>query len=137
VFRDHLDHCEVWHVGGNNDKGVDIIAVRGNDEHILIQVKKQNDMNKNKGFEVVSCMIGASHFYAHENGISLSSIKNIIITTAKGFSKRAIQIADAALYVSQLKVDLWNKTHIQELLQAHPPRDQTPWVEALRQLKIH
>jgi hypothetical protein len=49
-----MGDCEVVHLGGRKDGGIDIKAVRGDGRTTLIQVKRRSDFGRREGVQVIS-----------------------------------------------------------------------------------
>ncbi|MEO5361717.1 MAG: restriction endonuclease [Nitrospirota bacterium] len=82
-LRDVYDNCTVLHVGGTDDGGIDLKLIHVDGSCSLVQVKRRSDLNGREGVEVVRSLNGV----LFQEGIP----KGMIITTAKAFTKRAIE----------------------------------------------
>ncbi len=79
VFHDYFD-CEVRHVGGSNDGGVDLILIRG-DKEVLVQVKRRQHPHHVESVSLIRELIGA---------MVLSQVNSaIFVSTAEAFSPSA------------------------------------------------
>lgn len=83
VYRDYYD-CEVRHVGGPNDHGVDVFAIICN-EPFLIQVKRRASSTSIESVRTVREFIGT----LVEHGAS----RGHIVTTASAFSRNAKELS--------------------------------------------
>jgi len=84
VFKDFFN-CEAIHVGGTNDKGIDVILING-DSQCAIQVKRRANISKTESVKNIREFLGAM--------VLNSYIKGIFVTTAHKFSQQAIIAAD-------------------------------------------
>lgn len=80
-FEDFFGHCEVLHVGGSGDGGIDLKIILNKKDTILVQVKRRFDITKNEGPQVVRELNGVLF---REN-----IPKGIVVTTSKGFTDKA------------------------------------------------
>ena len=83
VMKDHFSECEVIHVGGTGDMGVDLKLVRNDLETILVQIKRREDLSSNEGVKVVRELNGV----LFREGLA----QGMVVTTRKGFTKGAIK----------------------------------------------
>ncbi|MBR9972444.1 restriction endonuclease [Magnetospirillum sulfuroxidans] len=119
-LRDAYSPCEVRHVGGSGDGGVDIILVTSSSEKYLVQVKRRADLSKKEGVSAVREL----------NGVLFreGECKGIVITTASGFTKSAksetnIKTPTVGVY----KVDLFDIADVVRLLGLDARPNKKPW----------
>jgi restriction system protein len=86
IFADHLD-CEVKHVGGPGDGGIDLLLIRG-DVESAIQVKRRANITKSEPVSSIREFLGAMLLGGHRRGI--------FVSTAAKFSPPAIDAATKA-----------------------------------------
>jgi restriction system protein len=81
--RSAFGPCEVVHVGGTGDGGVDLNLIQNDKTTFLVQVKRRSNLSKHEGVQVVREL----------NGVLFreGAAKGMIITTASGFTKAAFQ----------------------------------------------
>lgn len=84
VLSDYMD-CEVKALGGTKDGGIDALAILGENEKIIIQIKWREKKNGAEGISVVREVGGTLLARKIPNGL--------IISTRKKFSKPAIKEA--------------------------------------------
>lgn len=85
VLSDFLD-CEVLTFGGTKDKGIDAIAIKGNNEKILVQIKWRENKPNSEAVSTVREVAGTLLARGIPNGL--------IISTRKKFSKDAVTEAE-------------------------------------------
>jgi hypothetical protein len=78
--------CDVRHVGGTGDDGIDLIAVI-RDEPVLIQVKRRQDRHSVEGVDVVKLLFASAFAKGARAGM--------VVTTAKRFSRPARKWVDS------------------------------------------
>ena len=86
VFSDFMD-CEAIHVGGPNDKGIDVVLIKGERQYV-IQVKRRSSNNATEAVSGIREFLGAM--------VLRNSLKGIFVSTAKRFSKQATISAQQA-----------------------------------------
>lgn len=84
ILKDYLD-CEVLAVGGVKDKGIDALAIHGNDTKMIIQIKWRQNQSRSESVSVVREVAGTL--------LARKIPKGFIITTRKKFSNDAIKEA--------------------------------------------
>jgi hypothetical protein len=82
IFRDYYGATEVKHLGGNDDRGLDVLAVIADRTH-LIQVKRRTDGTA-EGVRTVRDLIGAYTLNHKKIGTAFHAAH--IMTTAPRFS---------------------------------------------------
>lgn len=80
-FRLNYGPCDVIHLGGTGDGGVDLKLVLGDKTRYLIQVKRRSDLNSTEGVGVVRELNGV----LFREGCA----KGMVVTTAKKYSQAA------------------------------------------------
>ncbi|WP_159078674.1 restriction endonuclease, partial [Klebsiella aerogenes] len=53
IFKANYRHCEVKHVGGPGDLGIDVLFIDDNDTKRLIQVKRREHPKRAEGFSTL------------------------------------------------------------------------------------
>lgn len=97
IFKANYQQCEVVHVGGPGDLGIDVLLVDDNKEKRLIQVKRREKPNKAEGFSTLQSILGTMALHGERHGI--------IVTTADYFSfqaKREVKNAAKQGYLVEL-----------------------------------
>lgn len=80
-LRDGFAPCEVVHMGGPNDGGVDLCLILSDSSSYFVQVKRRMKIHRNEGVEVVRTLNGV----LFQRGVPTG----MVVTTAKGFSRAA------------------------------------------------
>lgn len=97
VFRANHTGCEVTHVGGPGDGGVDVLFVDDNKRHWLIQVKRRVYPARREPFSTIQSILGTLTLEGERHGM--------VVTTADAFSyhaKRASARAASRGYMVEL-----------------------------------
>jgi Restriction endonuclease len=97
IFKANYQHCEVKHVGGPGDLGIDVLFVDDNEKKRLIQVKRREKPNKAEGFSTLQSILGTMALHGERHGI--------IVSTADSFSfqaKREVKNAAKQGYLVEL-----------------------------------
>lgn len=81
IFKANYQYCEVKHVGGPCDLGIDVLLVDDNSQKRLIQVKRREKPNKAEGFSTLQSILGTMALHGERHGI--------IVSTADSFSFQA------------------------------------------------
>lgn len=118
VFKANHRNCEVVHVGGPNDRGIDIIFIDDNQTKWLIQVKRRARPGKAEGFSTLQSVLGTLALAGERHGI--------IATCADYFSHQARIQAGRAL-AQGFTVALMDKGVLNRMLGAMIPR--SPWTD--------
>lgn len=84
ILRDYLN-CEVLAMGGVKDKGVDALAIHGDNTKMIIQIKWRQNQNRAESVSVVREVAGTL--------LARKIPKGFIITTRKKFSSDEIKEA--------------------------------------------
>lgn len=122
VYRDFYD-CEVRHIGGPGDNGVDLYAVISNEPH-LIQVKRRTSATKTESVATVREFIGALIGYGVDKGH--------IVTTSGQFSPSARRlVSNPFLERHNISIELHNLNSIYAMLDLSNRRLKDPWEELL------
>ncbi len=107
VLSDYFS-CEVKHLGGPNDKGIDLYAVI-RDEPYMIQVKRRQSIDRAESVSTVREFIAATLLKGGRRGA--------IVTTAGRFSRQAQETAaQAALLAQEVELDLISFKDIYSIL---------------------
>lgn len=122
-------YCEVKHVGGTGDGGVDIILVSLDEGKRLVQVKRREDLLSTEGVKVVRELNGVLFRENIPNGM--------VISTAKKFSKAALKEIDiTALNREEYDMKLFTYNDIIELFDIIPDEPYKPWEQFVKE-KTH
>ena len=84
IFKDFYD-CEVEHVGGPGDNGIDAYAIIADEKH-LIQTKRRRNLGSIESVGTVREFLGAI--------VAAGGKKGHIVTTAKDYSLRAKELVE-------------------------------------------
>lgn len=74
IFKANYRHCEVKHVGGPCDLGIDVLFVDDNSQKRLIQVKRRENARKAEGFSTLLSILGAMALQGERHGIIVSTV---------------------------------------------------------------
>ena len=80
ILREHMA-CDVYHVGGTGDDGVDLLAIV-KDEPLVVQVKRRSRQNAVEGIDVVKLLFASGMGQGIRNGM--------VVSTAQRFSRAAL-----------------------------------------------
>lgn len=91
VFEELIAEClksafpnsELVKVGGNRDRGIDLMLFNTFGEKYLVQIKRRSNIDRNEGVEVVRQLNGVVF---REN-----AAKGLVVTTARNYTRDAIQ----------------------------------------------
>jgi restriction endonuclease Mrr len=128
---ENIYDCEVKHVGKSGDGGIDLVLVNA-DDPVLVQVKRHFSSDYIEPVRPVRELLGAMY----EN----NSKSCIYVTTAKRFSKKAIQ-AQEKLYRENLvkRFDLIDFDRFCAMLDLIKEKDKgfdTSWAYAIKDLDV-
>jgi len=116
------EYCEVKHVGGTADGGVDIMLISLSEGKRLVQVKRREDITSTEGVKVVRELNGVLFRENIPNGM--------IITTARKFSTSALKEIDTTtLNREKYNMKLFTYSDIVELFDIVPDKPYKPWEE--------
>jgi len=121
-LRDYFGGAEIVKLGGRQDGGIDIKAIRANGQTVLIQTKRRGDFGRKEGVQVVREL----HGVMLREGVP----RGMVITTAHDFSSAAQ--AEAAQVDRRLKhysMELVSLDGVIDLLGAFGEQSRQPWVE--------
>jgi hypothetical protein len=113
--------CDVIHIGGSGDGGVDLKLVEGNDRVFLIQVKRRSDLASREGVQVVREL----------NGVLFKEgrAKGMVVTTASGFTRAALKERDVKTpTLEPYEVRLLAFDDIVRMLHLPSPEPYEPWM---------
>ena len=114
VLADHFN-CEVRHVGGPGDGGIDLLAVN-TDEPWAVQVKRRGPTVRTESVRPVREFIGALVVSGHRNGL--------FVTTAPCFSRPAVATAEQVNdSLSIDRVELLDFAALTSIMELHPAPD--------------
>jgi hypothetical protein len=124
-LEDEFAPCEVAHLGGTGDGGIDLKLIQSDQEPILIQVKRHADLSSVEGLNVIREL----------NGVLLreGQARGMVVTTAARFARGAprettIKTADlAGRYEMQLRAF----DDVVSMLQVPMRKTPRPWLEYL------
>lgn len=94
IFSDFYE-CNVFHVGGKNDNGIDLLVVES-DSPILVQVKRRENPQKNELVKGIREFVGAMYLNGGKKGI--------YVTTAKNFSQGSIDMQKNIIHNRKLRL---------------------------------
>lgn len=117
ILKSNHRHCEVKHVGGPGDLGVDVLFIDDNEKKWLIQVKRRSKPKKAEGFSTLQSILGTLALQGERHGI--------IVSTADYFSyqaKRETQNAAKQGYT----IKLFDKGILDRMVGSLLPR--SPWL---------
>ena len=124
-LRDKYDSCEVVHVGGTADRGIDLILVRLDEGPRLVQVKRRTDLTSAEGVQVVRELNGV--LFRDNIG------KGMVITTASRFTKPALDETSIWAPTGQTyDMELLPYSDVVELFDVKPRHPHQPWVRFLK-----
>lgn len=129
VLRSAYPECEVIHVGGTGDGGVDIKLVTTQSETYLVQVKRRKHLSKKEGIKVVRELNGV----LFKEGIA----KGMIITTASGYTLGARREAESIKTPIQerYEVKLMAFSDVVGMLRVPPTECHRPWDNTLGEVR--
>jgi hypothetical protein len=123
-LKDKYGPCEVFHVGGTADRGVDLILVRPQEGHRLVQVKRRANLASAEGVQVVRALNGVLFRENVANGM--------VITTASRFTKAAITETNIWTPTGQTyDMELMAYNDVVELFDIEPTNPHQPWLRFL------
>jgi len=120
IFKANYSDCEVIHVGGPHDGGVDVIFIDSEDEEWLIQVKRRSSTNYTEGVSSLRNLLGT--LIIHDR------TKGILVSTADHFSYRAYKMVNRAREFGYI-VELIDKGKLNRMIQ--PFITNRPWLDYL------
>ena len=125
VFRANYTNAEVLHVGRPRDGGVDVLLIDAEKEEWLIQVKRRKSQNSTEGVSTIRNILGV---------MTVKDVyKGIVVSTAKRFSRDAIQeAAKAKEGRSRMTVQLVDGGIFNKMLD--PILPDRPWLLPISQL---
>lgn len=124
-LRDKYDPCEVLHVGGTADGGIDLILIKLDEGPRLVQVKRCGDLTSSEGVKVVRELNGV----LFRDNIA----KGMIITTASRFTKPALDETSIWTPTGQTyDMDLLSYSDVVELFDVKPRQPHHPWLRFLK-----
>lgn len=119
-LRDYYGGCEVVHLGGSKDGGIDLKLVLAQGDPYLVQIKRRLNIEKPEPVTVVRELNGV----LFRDGLT----KGMVLSTAKRFTRGAIQeIAKAKLNRLEYDMRLFAHDEIMSLLQIRPETPYEPW----------
>ena len=125
VFRANYTNAEVLHVGRPNDGGIDVMLIDVEMEQWLIQVKHRETQNITEGVSTIRDILGAMVVQGARRGI--------VVSTAKRFSRYAIQAAaKAEVGPHRMTVQLVDSGIFNKMLD--PILPDRPWLLPITQL---
>ena len=124
-LRDKYDPCEVVHVGGTADRGIDLILVRLGEGARLVQVKRRSDLTSSEGVKVVRELNGV----LFRDNIA----KGMVITTASKFTKPALDETSIWTPTGEAyDMELLAYSDVVELFDVKPKLPHQPWLRFLK-----
>ncbi len=119
-IRSAFGPCEVIHVGGTADGGIDLKLVQNDKTTFLVQVKRRSNLSRHEGVQVVREL----------NGVLFreGAAKGMVITTAAGFTKAALEETKVKTPTKvQYDMRLLAFNDIVEMLNLPSPDPYEPW----------
>jgi len=118
VFSEFMN-CEAVHVGGPNDKGIDIILIDGVRRYV-IQVKRRQAMRQAEGVSGIREFLGAMVL----NG----AVRGLFVSTASRFSPNAVTTARKAQKLGIIEyIDLVSAQRLIEVCELTVSKSQPAW----------
>lgn len=118
VLGDHLD-CDVVHVGGTRDGGIDLLLVDG-DEQRVVQVKRRQRGDKVEGVALIREFLGAMLLGQHSKGT--------IVSTAAHFTRGAREAASRSVRLGLVdSMDLVDFERFVDIMHLAGSSDPLPW----------
>lgn len=105
IYRDFYD-CEVRHLGGAGDQGIDLVAVIS-DQPTILQVKRTGGGALKGGPEIVRALLGASLL----KGVTRAEL----VTSATRFTDATVAVGKLASTLAHYRVDIHLRS-LQDLL---------------------
>ena len=125
VFQANYTNAEVMHVGRPKDGGVDVLFIDAEQEEWLIQAKRRESPKHSEKVDTIRSALGTMVVKGKHNGI--------VVSTAKKFSRYAIQEAFAAKEGPfQMTVELVDKGILNRMLD--PMLPDRPWLDPIREV---
>jgi ferritin-like protein len=120
VFRDFMQ-CQVTHIGGPGDHGVDLLLVHGA-QRAIVQVKRRKRQGLKEGVGTVRDLLGA---------LLLSECKTaLLVSTADDFSCAAKDAVSVARELCAVDIELYDQQRLREVLELTQPPSR-PWASAV------
>lgn len=119
-LRDLYDPCEVIHVGGTDDGGIDLKLILADSSCYLVQVKRRSKLHLSEGVSVVRSLNGV----LFKEGVP----RGMVITTARAFTARAVEstvIKTPTVVPYDMKLLAFNE--VKSMLQLEPVLPYEPW----------
>jgi hypothetical protein len=123
-LRSAFAPCEVLHIGGTGDGGVDLKLIISETETYLVQVKRRTDIHGREGVDVVRQL----------NGVLFREgrAKGIVVTSASGFTKAArMEAAVRTQTAEPYEIKLVSFPDIVSMLKLPSMTPYEPWVPYL------
>jgi hypothetical protein len=122
IYADYFPHCQVRHVGGPGDNGIDIYAVL-KEKPCVIQVKRRSSPGQAEGPSVVRELVGVMF----SEGVKHAHL----VTTADRFTKAAFKAARRQhLKRSKCQIELIALPELRAMLEVANKRLRSAWQEA-------
>lgn len=116
IFRANYGPCEVMHMGGTGDGGIDVLFIRGDGIRVPIQVKRRASPLKHESVSTIRELLGTMTIEGVRTGI--------VVSTATGFTAPAVDAAAAARKQGYV-VELVNRSILDEMVGPLVPH--RPW----------
>ena len=121
-LKDKYGPCEVLHVGGTADRGIDLILIKSDEESYLIQVKRRSNLKSSESVRVVRELNGVLF---REN-----IAKGMVITTASHFTKAALDETTVWTPTGQsYDMQLLTYRDVIDLFNIEPSNPYQPWFQ--------
>lgn len=118
-FEDLYGNCEVIHMGGRKDRGIDLKIVKNNKITALVQIKRRQNININESVDVIRSLHGVMLREHVPNGI--------IVTTARNYTKDAYEEKKVKSFPNTYSMQLLKFDDVLDLLNLKTKAPFSPW----------
>ena len=124
-LKDAYAPCEVIHVGGVGDRGIDLKLILSDKETYLVQVKRRAKLDSSEGVDVVRTLNGV--LFRENNP------KGMVITTARKFTNAAYEETkvDSKLSIPY-DMKLLAFSEVINMLSLKPSTPYKPWTKGIK-----
>lgn len=127
ILRDHFD-CQVIHVGGTGDGGVDLVVLLS-DDPLLVQVKRRLTPEGAEGVDVVKNLF-ASVFAAGQH-------RGMLVTTANRFTRGATEwMRQPTVTRSKITLELVDVNRLLDMTRRRAEPSEPAWHQAAERLGL-
>jgi len=118
VFKDFYN-CEVFHLGGPSDGGIDLLLVNGN-RQIVVQVKRRSKGKPSESVSLIREFLGAM--------LLQDQFRGIYVTTADSFSSESSRAISIAMNKSIIDyIDLVDFAKLRDICSLVAYQNSKPW----------